>query len=542
MPGFGFGHGFARRRGGGGGYDYYVDSVGGSDSNAGTSAAAPVQTWAGLEAKGDLTGKRIRVADGSIFREQVEIPDNAVISPATEDGRWYVSGADLLANASFSLTPTMTNTYQISLPSIPSTTNPYAGVSNANVLQVWEDDARLGYSFHGKTSIAQVEAAAGSWWWDSTNKILYVHPTGSGNPITNGKTYEASVRTLAVHGGDGFTVEGVVGEKAGAATTTGQQGYGILGYKSGTYNRSVGRWGWNHCGGVANAEVAAPLHFNQCEFYDHERQVSSTASTCFVAYKAGASNSDVIIEDCYVHMPTYNSGYADIGFFAHGTRCNAIWRGENHAKNFGYGRQHVIDGGTAAHTVEDTLVVNGGQYGMLAATSIASGLTFNVVAKSMTQAAASIQRTCTINVRAIDCLLGITAGNGTVGQPVLATAAAPIVIQSTSPAGNPNDSFAIQGLGAYSQVQVNDGFFYYLGMAYTGDGSNHPIAAGSDDNEYSGCVRIYSNTSYSPSYSDSLATWQTASGLDAASTVTSDTPASPLYDLPTWVGTVLGAT
>jgi len=42
----------------------------------------------------------------------------------------------------------------------------------------WENGNKLTV----KTSIAEVEAAAASWWYDSATDIIYIHPTGSGDP------------------------------------------------------------------------------------------------------------------------------------------------------------------------------------------------------------------------------------------------------------------------------------------------------------------------------------------------------------------------
>ena len=50
------------------------------------------------------------------------------------------------------------------------------GVGQVNM--VFEDGVKLAL----KTSIATVEAAAGSWWWDSATNLLYVQTTGTDTP------------------------------------------------------------------------------------------------------------------------------------------------------------------------------------------------------------------------------------------------------------------------------------------------------------------------------------------------------------------------
>jgi len=61
----------------------------------------------------------------------------------------------------------------------------YSKYNTGHVGAVWENGVSLGTE---KTSIATVEAAAGSWWWDSTNDILYVHASDSADPDTHTMT------------------------------------------------------------------------------------------------------------------------------------------------------------------------------------------------------------------------------------------------------------------------------------------------------------------------------------------------------------------
>ena len=510
---------------------YFVDSVGGSDSNNGLTVGTAKQTLAGLAAIGSLTRTEITFAAGSVFREQFLVPDQ---SHVIGNGA-IVSGADVLPNASFSLTAAQTNTYEISLPSIPLTSNPYASVTSDRVLQAWENNVRIGPTFGGQSSIAGVEANAGSWWWDNTAKKLYIHPSDSGNPITNGKVYEASVRTLAVHGGDGFTVEDVVGEKAGARTQGGQQGYGILGYKSGTYLRCCGRRGWNHSGGVANGETANPLTFDECEFSDHERQSITAASTCFVAFKSPAAQANVIVKDCYAHMPTYDAAYADIGLFAHGPNIKVIWQGTNFSKNFRFGRQLVLDGGaTSEHQVDDQLVADTCQYGDYVATT--AGITgVDVVAKDCTGAAVDARVACSVAVRSIDCAAGVI-GFGQSGSPHIVNVENSKIIRTNAPASF-FDGAGVQQTNTHVTFRLTGTLCYRIGRIYAGAGANLD-APGCDNNDFSGAVRIYNDTLYVPSFSTLLSVWQTVSGEDANSVASSTIPAGADFILPTWSGTL----
>jgi len=86
-----------------------------------------------------------------------------------------INGSVIKANASFTLTGGQTNTYE------------QAHTLGASLsMMLWEDDTRL----TEQNSIANVEANAGSFWQDTVNNKIYVHPTGSTSPITNGSVYE----------------------------------------------------------------------------------------------------------------------------------------------------------------------------------------------------------------------------------------------------------------------------------------------------------------------------------------------------------------
>ena len=58
----------------------------------------------------------------------------------------------------------------------------YQKNNTGHVGAVWENGTAYGTE---KTSIATVEAAQGSWWWDPTNDILYVHSSDSADPDTH---------------------------------------------------------------------------------------------------------------------------------------------------------------------------------------------------------------------------------------------------------------------------------------------------------------------------------------------------------------------
>jgi len=68
-------------------------------------------------------------------------------------------------------------------------TNTYQQSGLGTIKMVYDDNVPLTL----KTSIATVEAAAGSWWYDSTNNILYVHAINSDNLTTATITLESGL-------------------------------------------------------------------------------------------------------------------------------------------------------------------------------------------------------------------------------------------------------------------------------------------------------------------------------------------------------------
>lgn len=296
--------------------DIYVDSVAGSDNNPGTEAS-PYASLGKVESI-DAVGKTIWLKRGSVFREKFRIPTNSTIKPYSTGARPVVSGAVVLTNANFTLMAGKTSTWQYSL-FVPLDTNYYASLQHSNVLMVWDNNSRVGSKWDvnaGKNGAATVDALANSFYFDRTNGVLYVHPFDHSDPATNGRSYEASIRTLALHGGDGFVVEDLDVEKCYAFSTTGQQGYQLLGLGSGTYRRCKASYSWNHNAGVANEDICGPLIFDSCWAYDAEDQAASVP-TLFVGYKNGNTNHSVVIfTNCLASM-SYFSSNAIVGFYAH---------------------------------------------------------------------------------------------------------------------------------------------------------------------------------------------------------------------------------
>lgn len=167
------------------GFDWYVDSVHGSDANTGKSKSQAFQTLAQLLAvlgEGDKVG----LARGSHWREQLTLPGSNISLAAYGSGdRPLLDASDLMAG--WSKTAGRTYVYQITC------TPEWAG---SDYLNVWEDDSFLVRA----GSLAACDSTPASYYpsGSSGEITLYVHASGDGNPASNGKTYEYSQRQHAV--------------------------------------------------------------------------------------------------------------------------------------------------------------------------------------------------------------------------------------------------------------------------------------------------------------------------------------------------------
>lgn len=197
----------------------------------------------------------------------------------TGSNRPQIDASDIASNASFSLSASQTNTYEIPWVADPSTpTITYDG--NFDKVSVFEDGTLLKY----RNTIAEVEALPGSYTnsgnaSDQAN-ITYVHPLGSTNPTSDGKTYEITKRAHALVLGNGATADGLYCSKAV------EENGPILSFEDATIRNCVGEYGtrhiiYAHSGLVENCTLRYP----DVEFI----RETSAGHTMVVFYKANAA-------------------------------------------------------------------------------------------------------------------------------------------------------------------------------------------------------------------------------------------------------------
>lgn len=176
-------------------FDFYADSVNGSDANDGLTAATAKATLAAITALvGFQPNKRIGLARGSVWREQLIIGLVTSRVNGTQIGAYgsgampLVDGSDPITAGSWSLAASQTLTYQAAV----TFTGALPG-SGGEFRNVFENGKVLVQA----SSIANCEATAGSCFLSSYTAgtaTLYIHPSDGSNPASNGKTYEYTNR------------------------------------------------------------------------------------------------------------------------------------------------------------------------------------------------------------------------------------------------------------------------------------------------------------------------------------------------------------
>lgn len=177
------------------GKTWYVNPATGSDANDGGSPNQAWQTVSKLNDEMLYTGIFSKYHQSSSAGDTIVIDTSAApldlagtnllfrshainVRAATGQTWIDIKTHKTLANASFSKTGGYTNIYEIA-------------DTQANTV-LWEDDKWLAKPNTGTlaTALTYLDANPGSFYTDGTK--MYVHPTGSTNPVTDGKVYDRS--------------------------------------------------------------------------------------------------------------------------------------------------------------------------------------------------------------------------------------------------------------------------------------------------------------------------------------------------------------
>lgn len=187
---------------------YYVDSVSGLDANNGLSSAAPFLTITKLLTV-LVTGDTVLLARGSRWREALDLGAREGVTIDVYGGGALpiIDGADVIVE---SWTLVSGNVYRVDvvIPESGSANRCYPGVFEDGEL-LYEYDKTLDSLSVEANAIAAVQDREGSFllwsggsyasgWSAGATLRYYVHPTGSGDPSSNGKVYEHRKRRFTL--------------------------------------------------------------------------------------------------------------------------------------------------------------------------------------------------------------------------------------------------------------------------------------------------------------------------------------------------------
>lgn len=172
---------------------WFVDSALGDDSDTGRNHRRPMRTVAAAAQRAN-SADRVRLCRGRTWREELTGYSRGITleSYGDDEPRPKIDGRDIAQNAAFSKTDGFTNVYQISW------THNFNEGGGTNKHRAWEDGTMMTRA----ASQAACDATAGTFWADTPSSggpdLIYVHPSGSTDPTSDGKEYSFSARRYCV--------------------------------------------------------------------------------------------------------------------------------------------------------------------------------------------------------------------------------------------------------------------------------------------------------------------------------------------------------
>lgn len=174
---------------------YYVDSVNGDDGNNGTSPYTPFRTFSALPAL--IGNENISLACGSMWLEQLDISVDGV-----RIGAYVPPQTGATAQPIIDCSDVVT-TWLDSTDRADANTNVYSKAITTNTtgtitfINIFENAANL----VNVSSLALCQSTVGSYFVSShtsATPTVYIHPTGSTDPDTNGNVYRVTTRRHAI--------------------------------------------------------------------------------------------------------------------------------------------------------------------------------------------------------------------------------------------------------------------------------------------------------------------------------------------------------
>jgi hypothetical protein len=293
--------------------DFYANSALGSDSYDGKSPGRPFATISKLQtealAKGN--GANVGLARGSSWREYLNLSTltGAKVfgygpNGSTSAALPKLDCANVAANANFTKTGGLTNVYQISW------THSIASDIGKRKLRAWVGGQRLKWV----ASQALCDAEAGTFHVPTGSianpATIYIHSTGSTNPISDAKLYEITSREYALTVGGSYDVRYVHTTRNAHhdGSFVGPVDSGAAGYGEGILSTD---------GVVHNQWVSVGSTHVNCVAYGMEPSSwRGLNGTLFVTFRSTGSTATTVYRGCYAYSDA-PTGEAHTSFYAH---------------------------------------------------------------------------------------------------------------------------------------------------------------------------------------------------------------------------------
>jgi hypothetical protein len=180
-------------------YDYYVDSISGSDANSGRTPTLALQNLTALPTP--LSNVSICLVANSYWRQFYNASNGATSANLTIAGcgsgaQPVVDASDAISTSQWSQTGGLSATYQTGSTLLFPTGVPMT--QGVPWVQVFENGNYLAYY----STTANVDAHPGSYTVNSMSGAtgqIFVHASDNSNPATNGKTYEYTSRPSGIY-------------------------------------------------------------------------------------------------------------------------------------------------------------------------------------------------------------------------------------------------------------------------------------------------------------------------------------------------------
>ena len=160
---------------------YYVDATHGNDNNHGLSSSMAWRTIAEINSSSFQPGDQILLKRGDVWREQLNFPSSGTPGNPITIGAYGSGARPVINGANIFLNWTSEGVGGFTA---------YYAASSMSTNQIFQNGSRL-------TKVnSKYDLIPGTWWWDSSQKRIYMRTTGNNHPAAY--TIEVSRRDFGI--------------------------------------------------------------------------------------------------------------------------------------------------------------------------------------------------------------------------------------------------------------------------------------------------------------------------------------------------------